>query len=124
MDIAQNAQKVVFCGTFDAKGAAFETGDGQMTITRQGTIQKLVEKVDQVTFSGEQARRQGQEVLYVTERCVFRLTDQGLTLTEIAPGVDLQRDILDRLGFSPVVVDDLKSMNPTCFTKDGTHVVA
>ncbi len=124
MDIAQNAQKVVFCGTFDAKGAAFETGDGQMTITKQGTIQKLVEKVEQVTFSGEQARRQGQEVLYVTERCVFRLTDQGLTLTEIAPGVDLQRDILDRLGFSPVVADDLKSMNPTCFTKDGTHVVA
>ncbi|GIR60852.1 MAG: hypothetical protein CM15mP66_03000 [Pseudomonadota bacterium] len=91
----------MFCGTFDAKGAKFETGHGQLSITRPGQIRKFVEKVDQITFSGKQARFQNQQVLYVTERAVFRLQEKELELLEIAPGIDLQKDILDQMDFLP-----------------------
>ena len=103
IDIAQNARKVVFCGTFEAKGVALSTGDGTLTITRHGDVRKLVRAVDQITFSGIQANAQGQQVVYVTERAVFRLGAQGLELHEIAPGVDVQTDILGRMDFQPVI---------------------
>jgi propionate CoA-transferase len=103
IDIAQNARKVVFCGTFDTKGTAIASGDGRLAIARHGDVRKLVARVDQITFSGPQARRQGQEVVYVTERAVFRLTAQGLALAEIAPGVDLKRDVLARMDFVPAM---------------------
>lgn len=103
IDIAQNARKVVFCGTFDARGSRISAGDGQLRIDQNGTVRKLVDRVAQVTFSGEQAMKRGQEVVYVTERAVFALRPDGLHLTEIAPGVDLQADVLDRIGFTPVI---------------------
>lgn len=115
IDIAQNARKVVFCGTFDAKGAAIESGKGNLNILRHGEVRKLVEKVDQITFSGRQAITQKQEILYVTERAVFQLTDAGVKLIEIAPAVDLQRDILERMDFPPLVDDRLKEMDQSCF---------
>ena len=101
IDIAQNARKVVFCGTFDTGDARLETGDGTLRVTAHGRIAKLVETVDQITFSGPQAGVQGQHVVYVTERAVFELREDGVHLVEIAPGVDLQGDILDRMGFTP-----------------------
>ena len=101
IDIAQNARKVVFCGTFETKGVRIATGDGRLAIDRHGDVRKLVGHVDQITFSGPQALRQGQEVVYVTERAVFRLTTDGVRLAEIAPGVDLARDVLDRMDFRP-----------------------
>jgi propionate CoA-transferase len=103
MDIAQNARKVVFCGTFDAKNADYATGDGTLRILRHGEVRKLVEAVRQITFSGSEALRAGHEALYVTERAVFRLTPEGMVLTEVAPGVDLRRDVLERMGFAPLV---------------------
>jgi acyl CoA:acetate/3-ketoacid CoA transferase len=103
IDIAQNARKMVFCGTFDAKGADISAGGGRLTIRRHGQIGKLVGQVEQITYSGAQAGLRGQEVIYVTERAVFRLIDGRIHLTEIAPGVDLQADILDRMGFAPVL---------------------
>jgi acyl CoA:acetate/3-ketoacid CoA transferase len=103
IDIAQNARKVVFCGTFEAKGAQLATGDGRLRVERYGDVRKLVRAVDQITFSGAQALRQRQEAVYVTERAVFRLTADGLALTEIAPGVDLERDVLERMDFEPVL---------------------
>jgi acyl CoA:acetate/3-ketoacid CoA transferase len=103
IDIAQNARKVVFCGTFETKGARIETGDGTLRVRQHGQVRKLVGKVEQITFSGPQALRSGQEVLYVTERGVFRLTPEGVALTEIAPGVDLQRDLLERMDFAPLM---------------------
>ena len=115
IDIAQNARKVVFCGTFDAKGAKIVSGDGQVRIERHGEISKLVQNVEQITFSGEQALRQGQEVLYVTERCMFELRDGGLHLTEIAPGVDLRRDVLDRMKFTPIIDGTPRKMPTACF---------
>jgi len=101
IDIAQNARKVVFCGTFDTGGARLETGDGTLRVTAHGRIAKLVESVDQITFSGPQACVQGQHVVYVTERAVFELREDGVHLVEVAPGIDLQRDVLDRMGFAP-----------------------
>ncbi|MDP7619168.1 MAG: CoA-transferase [Dehalococcoidia bacterium] len=103
IDIAQNSRKVVFCGAFDAKGTEIKTGDGKLELVRPGEIRKFVESVDQITFSGKQALLQGQEVLYVTERAVFRLSGQGLELTETAPGVDLQKDVIEQMDFKPLM---------------------
>lgn len=103
IDIAQNARKVVFCGTFDARGSQIGAGEGRLRIDQHGTVRKLVDRVAQVTFSGQQATKRGQEVIYVTERAVFALRPDGLHLTEIAPGVDLRSDILDRIGFTPII---------------------
>ncbi|MCC7040091.1 MAG: acyl CoA:acetate/3-ketoacid CoA transferase [Burkholderiales bacterium] len=103
IDITQNASGVVFCGTFDAKGAEIDVADGVLRIHRSGRIPKLVRSVAQVTFSGSEARRRGQRVLYVTERATFTLTDEGIELIEVAPGVDVQRDVLERMEFAPIV---------------------
>jgi len=103
VDITQRAKKVVFCGTFEAKGLEVEQRDGRVKILRHGSVPKLVPQVRHITFSGQRARADGQEVLYVTERAVFELTAQGLLLIEVAEGVDLRKDVLDRLPF-PVAV--------------------
>jgi acyl CoA:acetate/3-ketoacid CoA transferase len=102
IDIAQNARKVVFCGTFDTKNSRCETGDGALRVVRHGDVRKLVADVAQITFSGDQARAAGQEVYYVTERAVFKLHAQGVALVEVAPGVDLNADVLQRMDFEPV----------------------
>ncbi len=114
IDIAQNAKKVVFCGTFDARGARIDLSDGQLRIRQQGSVRKLVDAVAQVTFSGEQAVKRGQEVLYVTERAVFRLQEDGMHLIQIAPGVDLQTDVLNQIGFTPII-DALTEMDTELF---------
>ena len=120
IDIAQNARTVVFCGTFDTGGTKLETGDGRMRVVTHGRIAKLVETVDQITFSGAQALVRGQHVVYVTERAVFELRDDGVHLLEIAPGVDLQDDVLDRMGFVPRMDRPPAVMNGTMFQEDGT----
>ena len=107
IDIAQNARKVVFCGTFDAKGADIAVGGGRVEIRKHGAIAKFVRQVDQITFSGAQARKRGQEVLYVTERATFRLGAEGLELIELAPGVDPIEDVLKRMAFAPGVATPL-----------------
>ena len=115
IDIAQNARKVVFCGTLAAKGVRLQTGDGQMRVLQQGSVKKLVRQVDQITFSGPQGLVRGQQVLYLTERGSFRLTPEGVELFEIAPGIDLQRDILDQMAFRPRVAADLTTMDRAHF---------
>ena len=115
IDIAQNAEKVIFCGSFQAKGTKLAFGDGQLIVENQGSIQKLVNQVDQITFSGQQASAQGQEVLYVTERAVFRLSEDGLELIEIAPGVDLEHDVLDQMEFTPIIAKTMNRMPQACF---------
>jgi acyl CoA:acetate/3-ketoacid CoA transferase len=117
VDIAQNAKKVVFCGTFDTKGTQIETGDGQLRIKRHGDVRKFVAKVEQITFSGNAALKRGHEVICVTERAVFRLTSQGVVLTEIAPGVDVRQDVLERMGFAPLIPSEPKVMSAEFFTK-------
>ena len=115
IDIAQNARKVVFCGTFAAKGVKLLTGDGRLQVTQQGGIQKLVAKVDQITFSGPQSLVRNQLIIYLTERASFRLTNRGVELFEIAPGIDLQKDVLDQMGFIPLLAESIGLMSSTCF---------
>lgn len=116
INITQNAKKVVFCGTFTTKGFKATVGDGKIVIDQEGEINKFVDHVDQVTFSGEYAGKKEQSVLYVTERAVFELTSAGtVRLTEIAPGIDLEKDILERMSFAPEVADPLPQMDSRFF---------
>ena len=114
VDITTRARKIVFSGNFNA-GAKMHIEDGRLVIDREGKIAKFVAKVDQVSFSGLRARRQGQDITYVTERCVIRLEQDGLVVTEIAPGLDLQRDILDQAATPLKVAADLKTMDGALF---------
>lgn len=114
VDITSRARKIVFSGNFNA-GARMQIEDGRLRIDREGKIAKFVPKVDQISFSGKRARAQGQDVTYVTERCVIRLLDQGLTVTEIAPGLDLTRDILDQAATPLQVAADLRVMDDRLF---------
>ena len=115
INISQSAKKVIFCGTFTAKGLRIETERNELRIRREGEVQKFVRAVQQITFSGAFARQRRQPILYVTERAVFELAEDGLLLTEIAPGVDLQRDILGQMEFAPRVASQLRLMPAACF---------
>ena len=115
IDITQNAKKVVYCGTFTAKGLKTECKDGKLVITQEGAKKKFVKQVEHITFSGDYANEVHQPVLYITERCVFELRPEGVTLTEIAPGTDLQTQILDQMEFVPKMADEIKTMDARIF---------
>ena len=105
INISQNARKVVFTGTFTAGGLVTAIEEGRLRIAHEGRLRKFIERVEQVTFSGGLAGEAGQPVLYVTERCVLRRTAEGMELTEVAPGIDIGRDIMAHMGFRPIVRD-------------------
>ena len=115
IDITQNTKHVCFLGGFTAGRGEIAVGDGKLDIRQSGTGVKFVEHVQQITFSAKYARKTGQRVLYITERCVFELAREGIVLTEIAPGVDLEKDILPYMGFRPVISDNLKQMDARLF---------
>ena len=119
INISQNAKKVVFVGTFTAGDLEIAIEDGKLKIAREGKAKKFVAQVEHRTFSGAYATKRGQSVLYVTERCVFRLTPDGMELTEIAPGIDLERDILAQMEFRPQISPHLKLMDARIFA-DGS----
>jgi len=114
INISQNAKKVIYCGTFTAGGLKVEAKDGKLEILQEGRSKKLVKAVEQISFSGEYARENGQKVLYVTERAVFELTEKGVALIEIAPGVDLRKDILDQMEFEPLM-ENVRIMDARIF---------
>lgn len=113
IDITNATPKVVFCGTFLGK-AKLQVGDGRITILQEGSVKKFLRHVQQVTFAGRYTKKD-QEVLYVTERCVFRLKDGKMVLTEVAPGIDVEKDILAQMDFTPVVAQNLKTMDSGIF---------
>ncbi len=115
INITQCTKKMIFMGTFTAKGLEERIVDGKLVIDKEGSNMKFVDKVQQITFSAEQAIKNNQEVLYVTERCVFKLTKEGVTLIEIAPGIDLEKDILNHMAFKPIIAKDLKLMDERIF---------
>jgi propionate CoA-transferase len=114
INISQNARKVVFAGTFTAGGLSITVEDGKLRIVQEGRARKFVTEVGQVTFSGEYAAEIGQPILYVTERCVFQLTKRGLELREVAPGIDIEHDILAHMAFEPVI-RSVQPMDPRIF---------
>ena len=103
INISQNTPKVFFCGTFTAGGLKVKVEDGKVVIAQEGKNKKFIKAVEQVTFSGEIANRNKQSIMYITERCVFELKEDGLHLVEIAPGIDLQTQILDMMEFEPKI---------------------
>lgn len=116
INISQGARKVCFMGTFTAGSSDIRIENGRLNIVQDGPHVKFRNQVQHITFSGEHSREKGtQQVLYITERAVFTLTDYGLTLIETAPGADLQRDILDKMESRPHVASDLKLMDERLF---------
>lgn len=119
VNICSGSRKVVLCGTLRAGGLKTTVGNGTISIDQEGKFEKMVPECSDITFNGEQALKQGQEVVFITERAVFHLTQKGVMLTEIAPGMDLEKDILNQMGFTPLIAKDLKTMDERIF-KDET----
>ena len=116
INISQGARKVVFSGTLTTGGLEIAPdGEGRLVLSREGRTRKWVPEVEQLTFNGRYARERGQEVMYVTERAVFRLEPDGLALTEVAPGIDPRRDVLERIGFEVRVAEPLAAMDARLF---------
>ncbi|MBT8373928.1 MAG: acyl CoA:acetate/3-ketoacid CoA transferase, partial [Deltaproteobacteria bacterium] len=115
INISQNAKKVIFVGTFTAAGLKISLEDGNLKIDREGKVNKFANQVEHVTFSGDYAKIKKQSVLYVTERCVFALTSEGMELIEIAPGIDLKKNILKHMDFKPIVRGTPKQMDARIF---------
>jgi propionate CoA-transferase len=115
INISQNARKLIFVGTFTAGGLQVEVGGGQLAIAQEGRSAKFIEAVEHVTFSGRLAAENRQPVLFVTERCVFRLGADGLELVEVAPGIDVERNILDHMTFPPLIRGEPKLMDVRLF---------
>ena len=116
VNITTATHKIVFISTFMAGSVKLDVKDGRLTILNDGTRSKFVDQVEQITFSGEYGNDTGKDVLYVTERAVFRLVPAGLELIEVAPGVDLEKVILSKMAFKPIVSKQLETMDPRIFT--------
>jgi propionate CoA-transferase len=114
-NICHQTRTILFCGTFTAGGLEAEVVDGQLVIRREGKVKKFVSQVEQITLSGKAARAKGQEVLFITERAVLRLTPDGLALVEVAPGIDPAKHILPQMEFPIPVPPDLPLMDPAVF---------
>jgi propionate CoA-transferase len=117
-NIAQNAKKVIFSGTFTAGGLKIAWPDGQTQIPQEGRFPKFISELQQISYNGRYAAELGQEVLFITERAVFKRGQDGLVLTEIAPGIDLQSDILAQMEFKPQISPELKEMDARIFSPE------
>ena len=115
INITQNARQIAFCGTFTAGGLKVNASNGKLEILQEGKAKKFIESVEHITFSGDVARKNNKKVIYITERAVFELLPEGLTLIEIAPGINLEKDILSQMNFRPLIAKDLKLMDSRIF---------
>ncbi len=121
IEITQNAKNVVFCSTFTTGGLEIAVKDGVLKIINEGKFKKFIRAVDQITFSAGFASRRRQNVLYITERAVFKLADNGIVLTEVAPGIDIERDILRHMDFNPIISPDLREMEAAIFKEESMN---
>jgi propionate CoA-transferase len=115
INISQNAKHVVFSGTFTSGDLEVETGDGTLAIRREGRHRKFVERIEQICYNADFAAEEGRTAVFVTERAVFRVTRDGLELTEVAPGIDLERDILRHMAFRPRLAETIRTMDSRIF---------
>jgi propionate CoA-transferase len=114
-NISARTKKICFVGALTARGLDVGTQDGRLEIRSEGALPKFVDEVREVTFSGRLARSNGQEVRFITERAVFALREEGVTLIEIAEGIDLERDVLDQMAFRPIVPDVVGTIDPRVY---------
>ena len=124
INISQNAKKVIFVGTFTAGGLKVSVREGMLSIDQEGKVKKFVKQVEHVTFSGTYAVSKSQPVLYVTERCVFLLTQDGMELIEIAPGIDVDKAILQQMEFKPIIKHDPAIMDERIFRSEAMGIKA
>ena len=117
INISQNANRLVLMGGFTAGGLEIAIENGELKIIQEGKVKKFVQDVEHVTFSGQLAAEKSQPVLYVTERCVFTITTEGMELIEVAPGIDIEKDILAHMDFKPIM-RSVKTMDPTIFINE------
>jgi len=115
INLTQSAKRLVFCFPFTAKGLDVTFENGKLKILSEGKIPKFRKEVQQVSFNGNYAHKRGQEVIYVTERCVFKLEKGRLTLIEVAPGIDVEKDIFAKMPFRPQVAENIKIMDAEFF---------
>lgn len=118
IDISQSTKKIVFCGTFTAGKFEMAVDGGQVKIINEGKRKKFKESIEQITFSSEFVSKYNQDVMFITERCVFEFTKEGLVLTEIAPGIDIEKDIIPYMEFKPIISKDLKLMDEKIFKEE------
>ena len=122
VNIVSGSKKVVLCGTLRAGKLKTIVRDGKIEIEQEGKFEKMIPKVDSITFSAKQASLQGQEVIYITERAVFKLMDGKVVLTEIAPGMNLEKDVINQMGFRPVISKNLKVMDERIFKEEKMNI--
>ena len=122
INITQSTKRIIFMGSFTAQGEKVDIIDGKVKIIEEGKSKKFVKQVSQITFSSKFALKNNLEVLFVTERAVFKLVESGLELIEIAPGIDLQEDILNQMEFKPLISKDLKLMDKRLFKPEIMHL--
>jgi len=128
INITTSSKNIVFCGTFTTGGLKVTAEDGKVKILQEGNHKKFLDHVEQITFSGKYAAKNNKPVLYVTERAVFKLINGEVTLIEIAPGINLEKDILAHMDFKPAISPNLKSMPEEIFHPEWgklkEHVIA
>ncbi len=124
IDLSQGLRTIVFCGTLTAGGLDVRAEDGRLRILHDGRFRKFVARTQHVTFSGRRAAEAGQEIWYVTERCVFRLTEDGLAVVEVAPGVDVDRDIRSQVGFPLHITPECRPMDARLFRAEPMGLAA
>ncbi|HPE16468.1 MAG TPA: CoA-transferase [Oscillospiraceae bacterium] len=123
IDIVTATKKIVFCGTLTTKELKEHVEDGKLVIDQEGKVKKFVAKLPEITFNAAYGLQNGCKVVYVTERAVFELTERGIMLTEYAPGIDLQRDVLDQMDFKPILSEHLKEIDARIFRPEKMGLV-